>query len=206
MTATLMSSDRPSSGAPISGAPISGRTPSLFRRVIPSPVGELLLESDGVGLTAVRFLGAGVRTPTGDPDGTWTDDDAAASVLEAAVAQLGEYFDGVRTTFEIPVRSRGTDFQQAVWSALTAIPYGTTWTYRRLATELGRPTATRAVGAACGRNPVAVVVPCHRVLGADGTLTGYAGGTAIKADLLALEARTLARDGATTGQAVARLA
>lgn len=205
MTATLMSSERPSSGPPTSGPPISGRTASLSRRTIPSPVGELLLESDGVALTAVRFLGAAIPTPTGGPD-TRTDDDGAASILEAAAAQLGEYFAGVRTTFEIPVRSRGTDFQQAVWSALTAIPFGATWTYRRLATELGRPTATRAVGAACGRNPVAIVVPCHRVLGADGTLTGYAGGTATKAALLALEARTMTSEAASAGHVGARLA
>lgn len=108
-------------------------------------------------------------------------------VLALAAAQLAEYFAGDRRTFGLPLAPLGTAFQQRVWEALLRIPYGETWSYGRLARELGSPSASRAVGAANGKNPLSIVVPCHRVVGATGALTGYAGGTAAKQWLLAHE-------------------
>lgn len=115
-------------------------------------------------------------------------------MLVAARAQLAEYFRGKRTRFDLPLRPDGTAFQQSVWRALLKVPFGTTSTYGALAAAIGRPGAARAVGAAVGANPLAIVVPCHRIVGADGTLTGYAGGLARKAKLLALE-RTVQASG-----------
>jgi methylated-DNA-[protein]-cysteine S-methyltransferase len=160
-------------------------------RTMTSPVGPLLLESDGEGLTAVRYLaGRGAPGYEGNAAHATSDDDA---VLDSAVHQLEEYFVGARTAFDLPLRSADTGFHGAVWAALSAIPYGQTWSYREVAVQIGRPTAARAVGAACGRNPLTIVVPCHRVVGADRSLTGYGGGVEAKRALLALEARTLAR-------------
>ncbi len=104
------------------------------------------------------------------------------------IAQLGEYFSGQRRAFDVPLDLRGSDFQRAVWAELLKVPYGTTVTYGQIARRLGRgPGAARAVGAAVGANPVSIVVPCHRVIGADGSLTGYGGGLEVKAALLRLE-------------------
>ncbi|MEM7481706.1 MAG: methylated-DNA--[protein]-cysteine S-methyltransferase [Acidobacteriota bacterium] len=108
-----------------------------------------------------------------------------------AVAQLQEYFAGRRRSFDLPIALHGTPFQAEVWRALQHLPFGTTTSYSALAADIGRPTASRAVGRANGLNPLAVVIPCHRVLGADGSLTGFAGGTHIKAGLLALEGVSL---------------
>ena len=108
-------------------------------------------------------------------------------VFDALRAQLAEYFAGRRTAFDLPLAPRGTPFQRRVWAELERIPFGRTLTYRALATRLGSTGAARAVGAACGRNPLAIVVPCHRVVGAGGRLTGYAGGLAAKSFLLELE-------------------
>jgi methylated-DNA-[protein]-cysteine S-methyltransferase len=109
-------------------------------------------------------------------------------VLRTAVAQLQAYFAGERTTFDLPLDlDGGTAFQQSVWRALLTIPRGTTTSYRRVSEQAGRPAATRAVGAAIGRNPLSIVVPCHRVVGSDGSLTGYAGGLERKRALLQLE-------------------
>jgi methylated-DNA-[protein]-cysteine S-methyltransferase len=113
-------------------------------------------------------------------------------VLDEAARQLDQFLAGQRTSFAVPIAPHGTTFQREVWQALCAIPYGTTATYAELAAAVGRPAAVRAVGQANGRNPIAVVVPCHRVVGADGSLTGYAGGTARKAALLRLERSVLA--------------
>jgi len=113
-------------------------------------------------------------------------------VLDEAVRQLDEFLAAERTSFDLPLAPHGTPFQQDVWAALQAIPYGTTTTYSQLAATVGRPAAVRAVGQANGRNPIAVVVPCHRVVGADGRLTGYAGGTSRKAALLDLERSVIA--------------
>ena len=122
------------------------------------------------------------------PDMTgWQADDAHPVLINAA-QQLRDYFDGPSRPFDLPLDlSHGTVFQQAVWQALLAIPCGTTTSYGRLSADMGRPAAVRAVGAAVGRNPVSVIVPCHRVLGSDGSLTGYAGGLDRKAALLELE-------------------
>lgn len=148
-----------------------------------SPLGKLALTSDGSHLTGIHFPRRDGRPAV---ERTWERDDAAP-VLARSRTQLAEYFDGRRTRFDLPLRPAGTAFQQSVWRALLKVPFGRTSTYGALAAEIGRPTAARAVGAAVGANPLAVVVPCHRIVGADGTLTGYAGGLARKTKLLALE-------------------
>jgi methylated-DNA-[protein]-cysteine S-methyltransferase len=107
--------------------------------------------------------------------------------LGEAVRQLSEYFAGTRRTFHLPLRLQGTEFQQRVWRELTEIPYGETWSYGQLARRIGNPNASRAVGLANGRNPISILVPCHRVIGADGSLTGYGGGLERKQWLLAHE-------------------
>ena len=151
--------------------------------VIPSPVGPLLLAADESGLRLIEFDSP--RHPTRrDSDWQRADDDA---ILGETRAQLDDYFAGTRRTFDLPLAPRGTDFQLAVWQALRAIPYGETISYAHLATRIGKPNAMRAVGAANGRNPLPIVVPCHRVIGADGTLTGFGGGLPTKHFLLKLE-------------------
>ncbi len=150
---------------------------------VDSPLGTLALTSNGSHLTGVRFPRRDGRPAV---EGDWQRDDAAP-VLVQARAQLAEYFAGRRTRFALPLRPQGTAFQRSVWRALRKVPFGKTLTYGALAAAIGRPAAARAVGAAVGANPLAVVVPCHRIIGADGTLTGYAGGLARKTKLLALE-------------------
>lgn len=108
-------------------------------------------------------------------------------ILNLAAQQLEEYFHGLRRDFTIPLKANGTQFQQQVWQALTYIPYGTTHTYKELAETIGKPKASRAVGSACNRNPLPIVIPCHRVIGSSGSLTGYAGGLELKAMLLKIE-------------------
>jgi methylated-DNA-[protein]-cysteine S-methyltransferase len=153
-------------------------------RTVPTPVGDLLFvgEDDRRTLRGVYFPG---HTPAPRLGECTTDDTAFAD----AVQQLGEWFAGTRTTFDVDVELDGTDFQRAVWDALRAIPYGETVTYGELATAAGRPGAARAIGHAVARNPVSIIVPCHRVVGSSGTLTGYAGGVERKRTLLDLEAR-----------------
>ena len=144
-----------------------------------TPIGELLLTADDDGaLTAVHLPG---RHP--DTNG-WERDD---ELLAVARRQLSEYFAGERTTFDLTLRPQGAPFQVRVWDALQRIPYGETASYGEIAREIGRPGSARAVGAANGRNPIAIVVPCHRVIGADGSLTGYGGGLECKRALLDLE-------------------
>jgi methylated-DNA-[protein]-cysteine S-methyltransferase len=147
-----------------------------------SPLGSLLLTADGTHLTGL-FMGA-----SGKPQSTagWLED-ATAEPLAATRRQLSEYFAGSRRTFELPLRLRGTAFQERVWRELTEIPYGETWSYGQLAARIGKPGASRAVGLANGRNPISILVPCHRVIGADGSLTGYGGGIERKQWLLAHE-------------------
>jgi methylated-DNA-[protein]-cysteine S-methyltransferase len=142
-----------------------------------SPLGELLLTGDGRALTGVYMDGA--------PGAGWRRDPAA---LREAAAQLRAYFAGELRDFDLPLAPRGTPFQQEVWAALREIPYGKTITYAELAAAVGRAGAARAVGAANGRNPISVVIPCHRVIGAGGALTGYGGGLGRKRLLLDLEA------------------
>lgn len=148
---------------------------------VDSPVGELLLVGDGARLSGLYFP-EHRRGP--DVADEWSRNDAA---FAAARAQLDAYFHGQLRTFDLELAPIGTPFQIDVWQALARIPFGVTTTYGKLAAELGRPGAARAVGAAVGRNPVSIVVPCHRVVGATGTLTGYAGGTDRKRRLLELE-------------------
>ena len=153
--------------------------------VVGSPIGELTLVATGGVLSGV-YLEKHRHLP--DP-ATFGPRVAAGSeaALAAAAEQLEEYFAGQRTGFTLRTRAVGTDFQRRVWDALAAIPYGQTWTYARLAEAAGARGAVRAVGAANGRNPLTIVVPCHRVVGSDGDLTGFAGGLARKRFLLDLE-------------------
>ena len=152
---------------------------------MPSAVGELLLTADADGLTGVYFEPRR-RGPSRDDVAAWRRD-AAHPVLAAARAQLAAYFAGELTAFDLPLAPQGTPFQRRVWDALLEIPYGATTSYGALARRLGDPRATRAVGAANGRNPLSIVVPCHRVVGADGALTGFGGGIERKRWLLAHE-------------------
>ncbi len=148
-----------------------------------SPVGPLLLSGDREALTGLWFGDASAAREG------WQRDDGR---FAAEHAQLDDFFAGQRTRFEIPLRLEGSPFELAVWSALQAIPYGTTTTYGEVAGRIGRPGRARAVGAANGRNPIAIVVPCHRVIGAGGKLTGYGGGLHNKRLLLELEGSLLA--------------
>ena len=150
---------------------------------MPSPLGPLLLTSDDEALTGV-FMDRHRHGPAVGAD--WMRD---AGPFADARAQLGAYFAGELQTFRLDVRPAGTPFQLAVWAALLDIPYGQTETYGALAARLGDPNLGRAVGAANGRNPLSVVVPCHRVVGATGALVGYGGGMENKRRLLALESR-----------------
>ena len=146
-----------------------------------SPVGRLLLAGDSGGLRLVGFPGErGALRPLAD----WRRDDR---VLADAIIQLEEYFAGERREFSLPLQPIGTPFQKIVWSALRSIPYGATISYGELARRIGQPSAARAVGAANGANPLPIIVPCHRVIGADRSLTGFGGGLETKRFLLALE-------------------
>jgi methylated-DNA-[protein]-cysteine S-methyltransferase len=150
---------------------------------LPTPLGALLLIARDGALLGVHFDG-GRYAPAIGADWRHAPGDAP---LAAARGELAEYFAGTRRAFDLPLAPAGTPFQRAVWQAIAAVPYGATITYRELAQRVGRPAAVRAAGAATGRNPWSIVVPCHRIVGADGTLTGYAGGLDRKRALLALE-------------------
>lgn len=150
-------------------------------RRIDSPVGPLMLAADDAGLRYVEFREN--RYPADHAD--WHGGDTP--VLQAAEAQLGEYFAGTRTRFDLPLAPRGSEFQVAVWRELARIPFGTTISYAQLAQRLGNANAMRAVGAANGRNPLPIVLACHRVIGADGALVGFGGGLPVKEFLLRLE-------------------
>jgi methylated-DNA-[protein]-cysteine S-methyltransferase len=151
----------------------------MLYSILSTPIGPLMLTGDTHALTGLHLPG---RHPASD--GLLRDDERFADEAR----QLGEYFDGTRTSFEIPRRPAGGEFQRRVWAELERIPYGETASYGEIARRLGAPTASRAVGAANGRNPIAIVVPCHRVIGASGSLTGYGGGLECKRALLDLEA------------------
>ena len=146
---------------------------------IASPLGPLRLYADGDELAGVYM------TDQAPPVAR----EQSSPVLEQTAAQLAEYFTGQRRTFDLPLAPRGSGFQQLVWRALTQIAYAETASYGEIARKIGRPAASRAVGAANGKNPISIIVPCHRVVGADGTLTGYAGGLPAKRWLLAHEQR-----------------
>jgi methylated-DNA-[protein]-cysteine S-methyltransferase len=154
---------------------------TLRELVMDSPVGRLRLVADGDALVAVYM-----EDHAGAPE-LAASDGRGDALLERARRQLAEWFAGERTVFDLPLRPGGTPFQLEVWRALAEIPFGETRTYGEIAARLGRPSAARAVGAANGRNPVSIVVPCHRVIGAGGALTGYAGGLERKRWLLGHE-------------------
>ncbi len=142
-----------------------------------TPVGELTITASRHGVRAVHWgHGADGSRDEAGPE--------AARILDTAVRQLAEYFDGSRRTFDVPLDPVGTPFQQAAWAVLRTIPYGQTITYGEQARRLGDPNKSRAVGAANGSNPIGIIVPCHRVVGANGKLTGFAGGLENKAWLL----------------------
>lgn len=149
---------------------------------IASPVGPLLLAADADGLRVIGF--SQPHHPV-QRTGEWRE--GGHPTLDAARKQLDEYFAGHRTGFDLPLAAQGTPFQRDVWAALAEIPYGQTVTYGEVANRAGHPGAVRAVGSAIGRNPVPIVVPCHRVMGADGSMTGFSGGLPVKRQLLVLE-------------------
>lgn len=156
---------------------------------VESPVGPLLVAGDDDALRLIHFVRAGRALPR---DTDWQERDT--TLLRDARRQLGEYFAGRLREFQLPLAPRGSTFQQRVWRALLEVPYGTTCSYADLARRLGDLRATRAVGAANGRNPIPIVVPCHRVIGADGSLIGYGGGLDVKRYLLSLEGALPDRD------------
>ena len=151
-----------------------------------SPIGRLLLAGDGEYLSLLGF-------PTGSMarshEQGWIE---GPEVFAEVIMQLDEYFSGERREFDLPLAPEGTEFQQQVWDGLLQIPYGTTWSYGELAQHIGNPKASRAVGAANGLNPIPIIIPCHRVIGSNGKLTGFGGGLETKQFLLQLEAETTA--------------
>ncbi len=168
---------------------VSTRTSGLTQSVVASPIGPLTLVAADGALAGV-YMDAQRHLPPewalGEPAGP---EEPGAAPLTAAASQLAEYFAGQRTRFELPLALAGTGFQRRVWAALQDIPYGETISYRELARRTGNAAASRAVGLANGKNPYSIIVPCHRVVGADGSLTGYGGGLDRKRFLLALEQR-----------------
>ena len=154
----------------------------IFHRLHESPVGPLRLAASDAGVHAIEFHAPRHAVPR---DARWQPGDHP--LLDATAAQLDAYFAGVRIAFDLPLAPEGTEFQRTVWHALATIPYGETISYAALAERIGKPAAVRAVGAANGRNPLPIVLPCHRVIGADGALTGFGGGLPTKRFLLELE-------------------
>ena len=151
---------------------------TLFFDTLPTPIGVLSLEADETGLTAIHFPG---RSPY-KPKSSSTSD-----LLAEAARELQAYFEGRLKVFSVPLNWRGTPFQDTVWRALTDIPYGETVSYGEIAKAIGRPKSARPVGGAVGRNPLPIIVPCHRVIGSDQSLTGFTGGIDIKVALLKQE-------------------
>ena len=163
-----------------------------FTKTVASPVGELTLIATDAGLSALLW-------PNDDPKRVRVGERVAAPehpILVRAERELRAYFAGERTSFTVPLDAAGTEFQKKAWAALLTIPYGETRSYGALARQIGNPKASRAVGAANGRNPISIIVPCHRAIASDGALTGFAGGLETKRHLLALEARGCVRQSA----------
>lgn len=148
--------------------------------VYETPIGRVLISSDGSFITAVKYEIPECAGFEGAPD----------ALTERAAKQLGEYFAGKRREFDLPLRTGGTDFQRAVWEKLQGIPYGETRSYKQVAQMIGNSKASRAVGLANNRNPISIIIPCHRVVGSNGALVGYAGGLDAKQKLLNLERDT----------------
>lgn len=140
--------------------------------VFDSPIGKLWLSAENGRLVSLSF------------NEKTADKEISEPVLNEAVKQLSEYFVGSRRTFSLPLEPRGTEFQRAVWNELLKIPFGETKTYGEIAAAMGKPKASRAVGMGCNRNPIAIIIPCHRVVGKNGSLTGFAGGLDVKGKLL----------------------
>jgi methylated-DNA-[protein]-cysteine S-methyltransferase len=170
--------------SPATAGPVA--VPGAGRRhtVVASPIGEITLVVTGDDLTGLYLIGQRHR-PAQETFGR--PGDPADEPFAATIAQLGEYFAGRRTRFDLPIAFHGTAFQRMIWTALREIPFGETVSYGELAELIGKPTAARAVGLANGKNPVGIIVPCHRVIGASGSLTGYGGGLENKQWLLDLE-------------------
>ena len=147
-----------------------------FLEYYDSPLGMLKITANNTGLTAIVFVDAALQQST-----------QTNAVTNMTKLQLEEYFAGTRQQFDLPIAVKGTDFQRQVWQQLKQIPYGQTLSYQDIAKQIDNPKAVRAVGSANGKNPLTIVVPCHRVIGANGSLTGYAWGVSRKAQLLALE-------------------
>jgi methylated-DNA-[protein]-cysteine S-methyltransferase len=154
----------------------------MYYCYLATPIGELLLAGDEDALCLVSFPGGSMRR---DPEDDWIYNEKPFAAVRQ---QLTEYFDGERKDFDVPLRLSGTEFQLSVLEALQGIPYGETTSYSDIAQRIGRPKAVRAVGAANGRNPIPIIVPCHRVIGSHGDLTGFGGGLDTKEALLRLEA------------------
>ena len=148
-----------------------------------TPLGTVLATAAGGFITSVNFIDAKYTKPI-DPE--WTQDPDSPALKECA-AQLGDYFGGKRRSFDLPLAPEGTPFQKRVWQEIARVPFGATLTYSELAARAGAAGSARAAGAATGRNPIAVIVPCHRIVGSDGSLTGYAGGLERKTKLLEIE-------------------
>jgi methylated-DNA-[protein]-cysteine S-methyltransferase len=176
---------RTANATAVGPAPRAGRTAPAPRHhaLLPSPLGEILLTFDDAVLTGLYFVGQKDAPPIG---ADWIRDDGHPIAARVGT-QLARYFAGAGVDFDVPLRLDGTAFQQRVWQALRGIPAGRTLCYGDIARLVGAQAAVRAVGAAIGRNPVSIIVPCHRVIGRNGTLTGYAGGLARKETLLRLE-------------------
>jgi methylated-DNA-[protein]-cysteine S-methyltransferase len=166
----------------VTDAPRVHAAHDTFYTYLDTPAGRLLLA--GCEDHGLRFISFQRGTGTLAPEPHWRH---SPTSLVTVVRQLQEYFDGQRTAFDLKLHPKGTEFQKAVWTTLLTIPYGTTCTYGDLARLIGRPSAVRAVGLANGQNPLPIVIPCHRVIGKDGTLTGYGGGLDVKRLLLDLE-------------------
>ena len=160
-------------------------TSGMFYTRIDSPVGKLLLAADAQGLRQLSFESS-KRAVSEQPD--WREDEAPFAEV---IRQLQAYFQGELRSFNLPLAPEGTQFQLRVWNSLRTIPYGETISYAQLAQQIGNPKAVRAVGLANGCNPIALIIPCHRVIGTDGSLTGFGGGLPVKKKLLALESRQL---------------
>ena len=157
-----------------------------YYQYMETPIGKLLLAGDGDSLTLLGFPGGSMARRH---ESDWKQDPAPFAEVRQ---QLDQYFAGQRQQFDLPLAPQGTEFQQRVWAALQEIPFGETWSYGQLARHIGKPKASRAVGAANGLNPIPVIIPCHRVIGASGKLTGFGGGLDAKRYLLNLESESLA--------------
>ena len=164
---------------------MSSTNKAVFFDRVSTSLGTMVLASDGDALTGAWFDGQRHQPPV---EASWQQRRGLA-LLRQAETELAEYFAAERTAFSLPLAPAGTPFQREIWRAIAAVAYGQTIAYRELAARIGRPACIRAAGAATGRNPLSIIVPCHRIVGADGALTGYAGGIERKRRLLALERR-----------------